>query len=53
MVKDSPSIFVGSSQLSNELPVTKEGDSIQIHFDLDMEQIITVSDFDNLSIGKK
>lgn len=53
MVKDSPSIFVGSSQLSNELPVTNVGDSIQIHFDVDMEQIIDVSDFDNLSIGKK
>lgn len=29
MVKDSPSIFVGSSQLSNELPVTNVGDSIR------------------------
>lgn len=53
MVKDSPSIFVGSSQLSNELPVTKEGDSIMIQFDVDLEQIIDVSDFDNLSIGNK
>ena len=53
MVKDSPSIFVGSSQLSNELPVTNVGDSIKIHFDVDMEQVIDVSDFDNLSIGTK
>jgi len=53
MVSGSPSIFVGSSQLSNELPVTKEGDSIKIHFDVDMEQVIDVSVFDNLSIGKK
>ena len=53
MVKDNPAIFVGSSQLSNELPITNIGDSIQIHFDVDMEQIIDVSDFDNLSIGKK
>ena len=53
MVKDSPSIFVGSSQLSNELPVTNVGDSIKIHFDVDLEQVIDVSDFDNLSIGKK
>lgn len=52
MVKDSPSIFVGSSQLSNELPVTNVGDSVQIHFDVDFEKIIDVSDFDNLSIGK-
>ena len=53
MVKDSPAIFVGSSQLSNELPITGIGDSIKIHFDVDMEQVIDVSDFDNLSIGKK
>lgn len=53
MVKDSPAIFVGSSQLSNELPITNIGDSIRIHFDVDMEQVIDVSDYDNLSIGKK
>ena len=53
MVKDSPSIFVGSSQLSNELPVTTVGDSIQIFFDVDLEQVIDVSDFENLSIGSK
>ncbi len=53
MVNDSPSIFVGSSQSSNELPITVVGDSVQIYFDVDLEKIITVSDFDNLSIGKK
>jgi hypothetical protein len=53
MVKDNPSIFVGSSQLSNELPITMVGDSIQIYYDVDMEQIIDISDFENLSIGKK
>jgi hypothetical protein len=53
MVKDNPSIFVGSSQLSNELPITTVGDSIRIQFDVDMEQIIDVSVFDNLSIGTK
>lgn len=53
MVKDSPSIFVGSSQLSNELPITTVGDSIKINFDEDTEQVIDVSDFDNLSIGNK
>ncbi|WP_026976638.1 hypothetical protein [Flavobacterium tegetincola] len=52
MVNDSPSIFVGSSQSSNELPITVVGDSVQIYFDVDLEKIITVSDFDNLSIGK-
>lgn len=53
MVQGSPSIFVGSSQLSNELPITTVGDSVKIHFDVDMEQVIDVSDFDNLTVGKK
>ncbi len=52
-VKDYPNIFVGSSQLSNELPVTQTGDSIKVSFDVDNEEVIDVSDFDNLNIGKK
>lgn len=52
-IKDYPNIFVGSSQLSNELPVTMVGDSINIAFDVDLEEVIDVSSFDNLNIGKK
>ncbi|NDI99309.1 hypothetical protein GWA97_09505 [Flavobacterium sp. LaA7.5] len=52
-VEDSPKIFVGSSQLSNELPVTAAGDSISISFDVDAEQVINVSTFDNLNLGDK
>jgi len=52
-VKDYPKIFVGSSQLSNELPVTQVGDSINVSFDIDNEEVIDVSDFDNINIGKK
>jgi len=52
-VKDYPNIFVGSSQLSNELPVTMVGDSINIAFDVDLEEVIDVSSFDNINIGKK
>lgn len=52
-VRDYPNIFVGSSQLSNELPVTMVGDSINIAFDVDLEEVIDVSSFDNLNIGKK
>lgn len=48
-----PKIFIGSSQLSNELPVTAVGDSIKISFDTDNEEVIDVSTFDNLAIGKK
>lgn len=48
-VKDYPNIFVGSSQVSAELPVTVVGDSISISFDLDEEKIIDVTRFDNTS----
>lgn len=52
-IKDYPNIFVGSSQLSNELPVTMVGDSITISFDVDLEEVIDVSSFDNINIGKR
>ncbi|WP_035694333.1 hypothetical protein [Flavobacterium soli] len=53
MVKEYPNVFVGSSQLSNELPVTIVGDSVKISYDVDMEEVIDVSSFDNLNITKK
>ena len=49
-VKDYPNIFVGSSQISNQLPVTIVGDSIAISFDLDLEEVIDVSNFENISL---
>ena len=52
-VKTSPKIFIGSSQLSNELPVTVVGDSITISFDADTEEVIDVSTFNNLKLGGK
>ncbi len=52
-VADYPKIFVGSSQLSNELPVTLPGDSISVSFDLDQEEVIDVSSFENRNIRKK
>jgi hypothetical protein len=51
-VNNSPKIFIGSSQISNELPVTIVGDSISISFDLDNEEVIDVSTFDNIKLGK-
>lgn len=50
-VNGNPKIFIGSSQLSNELPVTVVGDSINISFDTDAEEVIDVSTFDNLKLG--
>lgn len=49
----NPKIFIGSSQLSNELPVTIVGDSVNISFDTDNEEVIDVSSFDNLKLGAK
>lgn len=46
-------IFIGSSQLSNDFPVTQQGDSIRISFDNDRERVIDVSAFENLTLGKK
>lgn len=51
-VKDYPNIFVGSSQISNQLPLTAVGDRVKISFDLDTEEIIDVSQFENLSFIK-
>lgn len=53
MVKDYPNVFVGSSQLSNELPITIVGDSVKISYDVDMEEVVDVSNFDNLKIQKR
>lgn len=51
-VADSPKIFVGSSQLSNQLPISRVGDSVEITFDVDDEEVIDISTFANTSIGK-
>ena len=52
-IKDYPNIFVGSSQVSSELPVTVVGDSVKISFDIDNEQVIDVTSFDNLNLKLK
>ena len=49
-VKDYPNIFVGSSQISNQLPVTIVGDSVTISFDVDLEEVIDVSSFENINL---
>jgi hypothetical protein len=49
-VKDYPNIFVGSSQISNQLPVTMVGDSVTIYFDVDLEEVIDISSFENSNL---
>ena len=52
-VEGRPNIFIGSSQISNELPVTFAGDSIAISFDDDTQGLIDISSFKNRSIGEE
>jgi hypothetical protein len=51
-VKDYSNIFIGSSQISNALPVSSVGDSIEISFDSDTQGIIDISSFKNITIQK-
>lgn len=51
-VKDSKKIFIGSSQISNDFPITLVGDSVRLSFDNDNQEVIDVSTFKNLSVGK-
>lgn len=51
-LKSSPKVFIGSSQISNDFPITKTGDSVAVSFDNDNQDIIDVSSFKNKNIGK-
>ena len=50
-VEGKENIFIGSSQISNEFPVTQKGDSIVISFDDDTQGLIDISSFKNKSIS--
>ena len=52
-VEGKENIFIGSSQISNELPVTFAGDSIIISFDDDTQGLIDISSFKNASLEKR
>ncbi len=52
-VDGSNNIFIGSTQISNELPVTCVGDSVVISYDNDTDVLIGMSSFKNKSLGKK
>lgn len=49
-VKDYPNIFVGSSQISNQLPLSIVGDSVKVSFDVDLEEVIDISSFENFNL---
>ena len=46
-------IFVGTTQISNDFPLTYAKDSIEIMYENDKEKLIGVSSFSNLSIQLK
>ena len=47
------SILVVSSKVSNEVPLTKEGDSVKFGYEKGQSGSIDVTDFDNLSMDSK
>ncbi|CEO09572.1 hypothetical protein [Paraclostridium sordellii] len=47
------SIFIVSSKVSHEVPLTKEGDSIKISYDKEHKGNIDILEFDNISMNKK
>lgn len=49
-IGNKKNIFIGSSQISNQLPVTQPGDSIEISFDDDTQGLIDISSFSNTSL---
>lgn len=51
-LKNLPKIFIGSSQISNDFPLTNLGDSVYITFDNDNQEVIDVSTFKNKNFSK-
>lgn len=51
-LKNNPSIFVGSSQISSQLPISMVGDSVYVTFDIDKEEVVDVTTFKNMRLKK-
>ncbi len=45
-------IFIGTSRISDELPLTNVGDKIKISYQKSEEEVIDIVEFNNLNIGK-
>ncbi|MDZ7899757.1 MAG: hypothetical protein U5N85_17255 [Arcicella sp.] len=50
ILKDSPKVFVGSSNISTQLPISQVGDKIKVTYDEDLEKIIDISTFENMNL---
>ena len=51
-LRNFPKVFIGSTQISNDFPLTNIGDSVYITFDNDNQDVIDISTFKNKSFGK-
>ena len=51
-LRSLPNVFIGSSQISNDFPISTVGDSVAITFDNDNQEIVDVSSFTNKNVGK-
>jgi len=51
-LKNFPKIFIGSTQVSNDFPVTTLGDSVYVTFDNDNQKVVDISSFTNKNLGK-
>ena len=49
-LKNYPKIFIGSTQVSNDFPLTNLGDSVYVTFDNDNQDVIDVSSFKNRNL---
>ncbi|WP_338759267.1 hypothetical protein WAF17_11405 [Bernardetia sp. ABR2-2B] len=52
LLKNEPrKLFVASSSVSQELPITQAGDSVTVYYDEAMQSVVDIMSFDNLEIG--
>ena len=51
-LRNLPKVFIGSSQISNDFPLTNTGDSVYVTFDNDNQEVIDVSSFKNKNFSK-
>jgi len=51
-LRNFPKVFIGSTQISNDFPLTNIGDSVYITFDNDNQDVIDISTFKNKNFGK-
>lgn len=52
LLKNEPSkLFVASSSVSQELPITQAGDSVTVYYDEARQSVVDIMSFDNLEIG--